>query len=248
MKRLNYFTSSRDDPVEPDLNFTSFRASSPSSAFAKKDDFLGSSTFNFSAYAPKNIKEGLDSLFGSKPIVNPADEYDNFFGNPEKHYFEKENDDAFNFFVETPLNQDPFRKPVDRKESVKSANNSETASQSKDMMYATMKNETTKAYTTDVQIDGTAQKKYFHESLAIFQDLTPVEEVELPALNSMVSLSIAQGSSSLEITTCTCKLSNCKLLHNFLSLAEEAELADLQKTLSQCKSELSAKIAELKAM
>lgn len=94
---------------------------------------------------------------------------------------------------------------------------------------------------------NSVKNKSLVDEYSIYGDLCPIVENKLPSLNSVVALSLGEGSSSLSVKICSCNLTNCKLLHNFLNIAEKNELEEMDQLLEKTKKDLQEKLAQLEA-
>lgn len=247
MKPAALFTTHRDEVIDSDLNFNSFRTPSPGSGYLNNDYFPGNELFNFDGFSPIDAKEGIESLFTNKPHQSDRDNFNCDFGASEKFLFNNDQNEGINFIFNNDFANDSFKKPFGKRTSGKSIRDQETVCNTKESYSTVAKKESCKSVSTETKSDcySMNQRKFFMDELASFKDLCPMKETDMPDLNSLVSLSIDQGSSSLSVKLCTCELKNCKLLNNFLDMAGEEELLDMKKLLNECKSELVAKLDKL---
>lgn len=246
--RNNYFGNARDELPDSDLNIDGFHPSPGHETHLRGDFFNENRSFNLGAYSSPKAKEGIESLFGNKSNLNERDNVFNDFEVSNKDPFAKEREE-YNFLFNNEFDNNAFKKPIEKKSSLKSIKDTETASYTKESYNTYGKRESTKSYSVDTRSDclSFGQKKFSADGLSYFQDLCPVKEPNMPDLNSLVSLSFEQGGSSLSVKLCTCELENCKLLHNFLDIIEETDLVDLQNILNETKAEVAKELFKLQS-
>jgi hypothetical protein len=229
------------------LNFNSFRSSSPYGMLPGKDFFKDSSALNFGSFGQHEAKNGLDLFFEKQDSHEQLSFGDDFEGSEKVDFTPNHDSDEEILNFKIDLEKNDFKKPspMDRKES-DSVKDSETNAHTKDVYHSGVKRAT--SCRTDSVVDtkcdtqSVHQKKFYHDELSMFGDLFSPKETSLPGLNNLVSLSIASESGTLSVT---CKNSKNKLLHNFLSLAEESDLLELQQAIKDCEAELSSEMRKL---
>mmetsp|Transcript_35467 Transcript_35467/g.41023 ORF Transcript_35467/g.41023 Transcript_35467/m.41023 type:complete len:251 (-) Transcript_35467:97-849(-) len=246
MKGFSPFMDDREDDMFRNLDFNSFRPPAPEFSCFRDSLFQPRDSFGL-AHHHKNPKEGIEALFENKKSLH-GDEHANFdFEDPIKGMFNKEKEEDFNFLYHDEARPEPFRKPFEKKEAAKSCKDSDTVSNTKEVSSPHPIRETNSIFNLDTRSEVLSQsKRNVIDGFAYFQDLCPVKEEELPPLNTLFSLTINQGSSNLSLNLCSCKLSSCKLLHNFVQLAEDSELAEMIELLDGCKADLEVTLAKLK--
>lgn len=249
MMRNNYFGNARDEFPDSDLNIGGFHHSSGTETHLRGDLFSDNHSFNYGTCSSPRAKEGIESLFGNKSNPFERDNVFNDFEVSNKDLLTKHKDEGINYLFHQDYENDAFKKPIEKRSSIKSIKDTETASYTKETYNAYGKRESTREYSVDTRSDSLSfvQKKFSADGLSYFQDLCPVEEPKMPDLNSLVSLSFEQGGSSLSVKLCTCELENCKLLHNFLDIIEETDLVDLQNILTQTKAEIAKELIKLQS-
>lgn len=158
-------------------------------------------------------------------------------------------DDDFNFFFGDEARPETFRKPIMKKDRTDSLKEAETMCNTKEAIPASLRQDVTSSDAEDTKSEFLSQsaKNSYLDNYSLFQDLCPVKEEKLVPLNSFVSLTLGDKGSSLSVDLCTCNLSNCKMLQNFLQLAEDSQLEELGEVLDSCESELTSKLAQLRS-
>lgn len=245
--KINPFSgNARDELPDPEMNYSCFRPLSSPKENMRKDYFAEANPFHFGGLAHDANNE-FDFLLGGKPTVREKDMLYNDFGNPFRTNIRQEPDDEINFLFNDNLSPESFKRPFEKKDSERSSRDSETASHTKEASLTINKRESPKNSFDDTHGDNLSwnQKRFSCNEVTYFQDLCPVREQDMPDLNSLISLSIIEGDSSLSMKLCSCQLTNCKLLHNFLNGMEESDLSDLQKILKETKEDIAKELAKL---
>ena len=80
----------------------------------------------------------------------------------------------------------------------------------------------------------------------LFSDLEQIEAPKIPSLNSIVSITIQDGGSSLTISESSQQFNQSKIISGFLNTLDNSDLFEMNALLDSCRSELSAKIENLK--
>ena len=248
MKGFNPFTDGREDEVFRNLEYQNFRPLSPKLACFQESMFQNNNPFSFGSSTLKSPKEGIEALFENKksPLSQEIIGFD--FDVPAKGLFNKDREDDFNFLYQDEFRPESFRKPIEKKETTRSLKDSETVSHTKEVSSPRSKREWNSIFNFDTKSEILSQaKKSVFEGMSFFQDLCPIKEDELPALNTLVSITVNQGSSSLSLNLNSSELNNNKLLKNFFLLADDTELNELSSLIEQSTRDLSATIAQLKS-
>lgn len=169
------------------------------------------------------------------------------FAEQEKNFYSSDKEDDLNFFFNEDSRPESFRKPMkERKDSLKDA---ETVCNTKEAIPISKKdgsNQSMSTESTKSEPLSTSAKASPGFEYSLFSDLCQIKEDTLPDLNSLVSLSLDQGGSSLSVKLCSCNMSQCRLLHNFLQLAEEPDLDQMMTALDSAKADLSEQLTKLK--
>ena len=247
MKGFNPFTEGREDEVFRNIEYQNFRPLSPKLSCFQESMFQNNNPFNFGSSALKSPKEGIEALFENKksPLNQEIIGFD--FDIPAKGLFNKERDDDFNFLYQNEFRPESFRKPMEKKETTRSLKDSETVSHTKEISSPKSKRECSSIFSFDTKSEIHSQaKKSVFEGISYFQDLCPIKADEIPTLNTLVSITLNQGSSSLSLSLNSSELNNNKLLKNFFLLADNTELNELSSLMEQTTRDLSATIAQLK--
>lgn len=232
------------------LNFNSFRPGSPYGSNPRKDFFRDSSALNFGSFGQNDARHGLDLFFDKPNSHDQLNFINDFEGNDHEEFNPRDDSDEEILNFKIDLEKNDFKKPspMDRKES-DSIKDSETNAHTKDAYHSGVKRasscRTESVVDTKCDTQSMHHRKFYHDELSMFGDLFQLKETSLPGLNNLVSLSIHSESSTLSVSACTCKISNNKLLQNFLGLAEDSDLLELQKAIKDCEAELSSEMRKL---
>lgn len=248
MKGFNPFMDGREDEVFRNLEYQNFRPLSPKLTCFQDNLFQNNNPFNFGTSIAKSPKDGIEALFENKKSSLNQDIIGFDFDLPAKGLFNKDREDDYNFLYNEDFRPESFRKPFEKKEAPKSLKDSETVSHTKEVSSPKSKRECNSIFNFDTKSEIHSQaKKSVFEGMSFFQDLCPIKEDELPALNTLVSISVNQGSSSLSLNFNSSELNSNKLLKNFFLLAEDSEILELSSLMDQVTQDISSKIAELKS-
>lgn len=230
--------------------FSNFKLDSPVGKLPGNAFFSGSNPFDFGIGTFNDVqKEGIESFFSH---TQPQEKFNIFNAFEENEMNALDNDNKEDPFLDFNMNfsKPSFKKPAQRRDSLESDKDSETASNTKDTALCGLKrlvaieNNLTETKTQTAERKGDASKKYFHEDLNVFSDLIPEKE-SLPSLNTLVSLSLDSEGGSLNVTADGNKLENHKLLSNFLNCADRSNLNDLLQTLKDCEAGLNSQLEKI---
>jgi hypothetical protein len=197
--------------------------------------------FNILGCSSNEAKYGFESFFDrSSKMEGPSD----FIF--EDGHFNKGNheEDTLEFGIDQDFTA--FKKPIWKLESEKHKE-SETSDFTKVNMYCGTKRKTDDILCVNSKCNSNLiEGKVYNDDYCIFEDqLAHNDETILPDLNTLVSLSLEQDSGILSVTTFTHNLNDNKLLTNFLTLADKADLIDLQLAVKACEAEIIAKLNEV---
>ena len=195
-----------------------------------------------------NKRESIDSFFDK----SLAPEKFNIFSaleEGEKGFWEKEKKEEGLFGFKMDQLKPSFKNPSQRKKGLSTNDKeSETASNTKDTAFYGSKRPTEEnSVETKCNTLSMMQKNVFNIEHNLFGDLILEDKNELPTLNSLVSLTIQEEAGSLNVNIYSNKMSENKLLNNFLNIADTADLNDLLQAIQDCEANLSAKLLKLDA-
>lgn len=195
---------------------------------------------------PKIENEAIHDLFHDKRSSNDNDQYKFDFDEPnrQENTYKK---DSYQFFFEYDAKFEPFKEPAKKISNEPEDNQTETAWNTKE--YSKKISPSVKEGTSTETYSGKSTNSVHaagFDNLSLFQDFNyPIEQKEIPSLNHLVSLTINDGDSSFAINTNSKNLTNCKLLSNFIKLADVDDLKSFDSVLDKLRSVLSAKLSGL---
>ena len=210
-----------------------------------EDMFSNPKDFQKSNGAPARCEnDGLNPLFDLKRTSSDNERFkfsieDHF--KPEPSYKK----DLCQFFFEDEPKYNQFKEPMKKPDQYSDYNQENTACNTKEFEKAT-KSHDQSSNDTNSGDSTQSMKSALFDGLSLFQDFIPVvEKQELPSLNHVVSMSIKDGDSSFSIKTNSSKINDCKLLTNFINIAEMDDLKALDKMLEGAKEDILAKLSKL---
>jgi hypothetical protein len=124
---------------------------------------------------------------------------------------------------------------------------SETSDYTKGNLYCGTKRNTNDILSVSSKCNSNLiERKVSNDEYCIFEDqLAHIDETSLPDLNNLVSISLEEDSGILSVSTFTHNLDDNKLITNFLTLADEADLIDMQLAVKACEAQIIAKLNTL---
>ena len=237
-----YLSESKGEGLFQQPDFEGFHPfSSP-----KHDSFLNDMNEpDSNAYAgtkPDNV--GINELFNFKRTSSDNEKYKFDFEEPQKLSHKM---NSYEFFSEEDPKFEPFKQPRKKSDSDSDNGTGENHSNVKNPFKQATR-EHTQTCTMDTKSGVSTQSMKsggVFDAYSCFNDLNPAIEKEVPTLNHMVSLTMADGDYSFSVKTSSSRVSDCKLLNNFLNMAESSDLADLDRFLDLARDEISAKLSKL---
>jgi hypothetical protein len=227
--------------AEDGLNLNSLSSALPMGMSSYKDFFNECVPFNILDSSNNELKYGFESFFDrASKTEGPSD-----FNFEDGHY-NKVNNEEDTLEFGTDHDFAAFKKPVWKLESEK-CKESETTDVTKGNLYCGTKRKSDEILNVNSKCNSNLiERKSSNDEFCVFEDqFVPMNKSTLPDLNSLVSLNIEEESGMLSVTTFSHKLNDNKLLTNFLTLAGEADLNDLQLAIKACEEQIIAKMNKL---
>jgi hypothetical protein len=223
------------------LNINSLIPTSPMGMSSYKDFFNERVPFNILGCSSSEAKYGFESFFDrASKMEGPSD------FNFEDGHFDKVNheEDILEFGIDHDF--PAFKKPISKLQSEK-YKESETTDLTKENLHCGTKRKSDEILSINSKCNSNLiVRNNSNDEYCIFEDqFAPNSETVLPDLNSLVSLSLEEDSGILSVTTFTHSMNGNKLLTNFLTLADEADLIDLQLAIKACEAQIIAKMNTL---
>jgi hypothetical protein len=235
-------TNSASLKLEEDfLNSDSLIPTSPMGMSSYKDFFNERVPFNILGCSSNEAKYGFESFFDrASKMEGPSD------FNFEDGHFDKvdHEEDILEFGADHDF--PAFKKPLWVLESEKNKH-SQSTDLTKGNLYCGTKRKSDEILSVNSKCNSSLiERKNSNDEYCIFEDqFANNSETVLPDLNSLVSLSLEEDSGVLSVTTFTHNMNENKLLTNFLTLADEADLLDLQLAIKACEEQIIAKLNKL---
>lgn len=239
------FSGMNNEVSEDNQKFHDFRLDSPAVTPIDPNFFKENNQLS-NLGGTNKAKECIDS-FLDKPLTQERFNIFNAFEEGEKWFWEKENkeDGLFGFRIESL--KPSFKQPLIRKNSENHFKDYETASNTKDVaLYGIKKEAKENVFEVNCNTFSGNQTKAFNIEQNVFGDLIEEDNKKLPTLNSLVSLTIEEESGALTVNTHSSKMSENKLLNNFLGIADIVDLNNLLQAIKDCEANLSVKLLKLK--
>lgn len=239
------FSGASIEAGEFDQRLPHFGAISPAKEYHGTSFFQSDTQYNLNRNQHNDLHDEINSFFDKAPTQENFNIFNALDGCKETLWDKEHRDDEF-FNAPVRGRNQSFKQPLERKDSVKSDKESETASNTKDTMYCGSKRHADEANSdTRCNTSSLDQKKFFHEDLNAFDDLINIEEKQLPSINNVVSLAIRDDSGEFSVSTKSNLITDNKILNNFLTIADSADLSDLLEAVRDCQAQVSSKISKL---